>query len=85
MYCVTTYDSEWLIKGYINSSGSIFFDIEAQANEYLNNWLSRNKGYGRIEQKEWVEKEQPLVEYPLPVKHDYKIIPKWNKTNYGRW
>lgn len=48
LFCVLTIDSEWLIKGYINSSSEQYFNNEHEAVKYIDNWYKTHKGYARF-------------------------------------
>lgn len=48
LFSVLTVDSEWMLKGYINSTSVMCFDNENDAIKYIENWNKKNKGYTRL-------------------------------------
>lgn len=48
LFCVLTIDSEWMLKGYINSSSEQYFDNEHEAVDYIDRWHKTHKGYAKF-------------------------------------
>ena len=58
MWCVQCWDKE------LFSYSETFFDNEQQAANFCENF-NKHSGYAKIIQKEWIEKEHPIQEFPL--------------------
>lgn len=58
MYCVQCWGKK------LFSYSEAFYDDEKQAINYCSDYNKYN-GYARIIQKDWIEKEQSLQEFPL--------------------